>query len=100
MPTIQEKSSARTLLAVDFPRQGETVTGAKYSMRLSAPDSATRVDISIDQGEWRPCRRASGYWWFDWSDYQDGEHEIVARAQVDGKQVSCEPHVFFVRLAR
>lgn len=99
MATTKERPT-RTMLAVDFPRQGETITGPQYSVRLSAPDDAVRMDISIDQGEWQPCRRAEGYWWYDWSGYEDGEHEIIARVQVDGKRVTCEPHEFVVKLAR
>lgn len=37
---------------------------------------------------------------YDWSGYENGEHEIIARITAgDGKVVSCEPHEFFVQIA-
>lgn len=39
----------------------------EYTFRVAAPETADEVDVSIDRGPWRPCRRAAGYWWFDWS---------------------------------
>lgn len=100
MTTTKQRPSARTMLAVDFPRQGETVTSPHYAVRLSAPEDAAQVEISVDQGDWIPCRKAAGYWWHDWSGYGEGEHEVVARIQVAGKLVSSEPHGFRVELPR
>lgn len=99
MAVTKERPSARTMLAVDFPRQGERITTPQYTLRLSAPEDVAGMDISIDQGDWQPCRKSVGYWWYDWSGYENGEHEIVARVQTgNGKDISCEPHEFFVQL--
>ncbi|NNN05762.1 MAG: hypothetical protein HKL90_07660 [Elusimicrobia bacterium] len=90
--------SARTQLSVDFPRQYQTIVGMTYTFRISAPESARSVEIAVDQGDWRPCRPAVGYWWFDWSGYDEGEHEAVARfVTAEGFAVSAEPHEFVVR---
>lgn len=98
MARTQHTPQARTMLAVDYPRQGESIEVPFYSIRLSAPEDAAAMEIAIDQGDWRACRKAAGYWWYDWSGYESGEHEIVARLRIDGRIVTCEPHEFFVRL--
>lgn len=101
MVVTRKNPSVRTMLAVDFPRQGERVSSAQYTLRVSAPDDIKSMDVSIDQGDWQPCRKSVGYWWRDWSGYDSGEHEIVARIETsDGKFVSCEPHEFFVELPK
>ena len=95
MATLTERET----LAVDYPQQGETVTGTEYVIRLSAPAKAERVEVSINQEDWRPCRKAGGYWWHDWSGYDEGEHEVVARVVLEGgATITSEPHEFFVRL--
>lgn len=99
MAVTVEKPSVRTMLAVDFPRQGERIASREYTLRVSAPEDIKRMDVSIDQGDWLPCRKSAGYWWYDWSGYDSGEHEILARIETsDGKFVSCEPHEFLVQL--
>jgi hypothetical protein len=96
-----QKPSVRTQLSVDFPRQGETITGASYTLRISAPADVQRVDLAVDQGEWRACRQSAGYWWYDWSGYENGEHEVTARlVTAEGRAINAEPHEFFVRLDR
>ena len=93
--------NARTQLSVDYPRQGEVIAGACYAFRISAPQDVQKVEVAVDQGDWRPCRQAEGYWWSDWSGYEDGEHEITARlVSNEGRAVSSEPHEFFVRLEK
>jgi|SRR3569832_2595938 len=88
-----------TQLSIDFPLQGDTITGADYTVRVSAPLDSRQVEIAVDQGAWKPCRQASGFWWFDWAGYESGEHELVARlVTAEGRTISTEPHEFFVRL--
>lgn len=70
---------------IDYPRPDERIDLAGYAFRIDAPGGA-RVEVSIDGGDWRPCRAASGYWWFDWDGYRAGEHEIRARAAFGGAQ--------------
>lgn len=69
---------------IEFPHQDETIVSPTYTLRVAAPDAAEALDVSIDQGAWRPCRKEVGYWWYDWSDYADGEHEIIARIRGRG----------------
>jgi hypothetical protein len=64
---------------IEYPREDETLVSPTYTMRVAAPASAEGLDVSIDQGPWRACRKDVGYWWYDWSDYADGEHELITR---------------------
>lgn len=58
-------------ITVDYPQERERVISPDYTFRVAAR-AASRVEISIDQNEWRPCRQAEGYWWYDWSGYVSG----------------------------
>lgn len=82
---------------VDFPQQGDTIRSREYTVRVGAPQAARAVEVSFNQGPWQPCRPAEGYWWYDWTGFQAGEHEVVARAiGADGASQRSEPHEFFV----
>ncbi|MDE2489378.1 MAG: hypothetical protein KGM24_00925 [Elusimicrobia bacterium] len=94
--------TARTALEIrpeiDYPQQDETVNSRHYSFRVTAPDAADEVSVAINQGDWKPCRRASGYWWYDWTGFEPGEYEIVSRARArDGRWLISTPHEFLVR---
>jgi hypothetical protein len=96
-----QKTSVRTQLSVDYPRQEETITGDAYTFRISAPGDVQKVEAAVDQGDWRPCRQAAGYWWCDWSGYENGEHEVTARlVTAEGSVFNAEPHEFFVKLEK
>lgn len=98
--TTRRKHKKTAMLAVEYPRQGETIASTDYTVRVFAPDSAKKVGISIDQGPWTSCRYAVGYWWFDWSGFENGEHQIVVSMENgQGDRVISEPHEFFVDLA-
>lgn len=82
---------------IDYPQLGEKITSRDYSFRLSAPESADEVGVSINQGPWQACRRSVGYWWYDWSGYDYGEHEIIARARAkNGRWLVSKPRNFVV----
>ena len=65
-------------VVVDYPKNLENITARHYAVRMGASD-CTGVDISVNDQPWQPCRHAVGYWWFDWSDLQPGNHQLVAR---------------------
>ena len=65
---------------IDHPKNLENITSRHYSVRISA-SAASSLDISIDDAPWQPCRNSVGYWWFDWTDFTPGTHQIVARMQ-------------------
>lgn len=65
--------------SIDFPTEGELVTSTHYTFRIQAPINAEKVEICVDGSPWQLCRYASGHWWYDWSGYFSGEHEVVVR---------------------
>lgn len=69
-------------IAVDYPQEGEAIASATYTFRIAG--SASSVEAAIDGEEWRPCRRAAGYWWYDWSGYDLGRHQLLIRARPAG----------------
>ncbi|MEK7389890.1 MAG: hypothetical protein AAB036_09335 [Elusimicrobiota bacterium] len=84
---------------IEYPRRNETITSSHYSFRIGAPAAVENVDVSIDQGAWLACRKAAGHWWFDWSQYADGEHEIIARIRgKNGRWLMSPPHEFIVKI--
>jgi hypothetical protein len=95
-----KKDIMRRLLPVrvDYPKENESIVGADYSFRVVAPEASVTADVCIDQGEWQKCRHAVGFWWFDWSRTDEGEHEVVARVRgSDGTVLVSEPRIFFVK---
>ncbi|MCX5795994.1 MAG: hypothetical protein NTY77_10905 [Elusimicrobia bacterium] len=67
-------------ITVDYPQERVCVTSRDYTFRIWAR-AAGRVEISIDDNVWQPCRQADGFWWYDWSGYMPGRHQAVARIQ-------------------
>lgn len=85
---------SRPAVAIDCPCEGETVARPFYTIKIAA-DSTTGVEVSIDQGDWMPCREALGLWWFDMSGFDAGEHEVIARTDLgNGLMVSSAPRHF------
>lgn len=83
---------------IDHPQPDEVLTGSHYSFRIGGSDVLVSVEVSIDRGPWTPCRRACGYWWFDWSGFSAGPHQLVARGQTrDGFSVGSAPRRFTVQ---
>lgn len=69
----------RLQASIDFPKAGETVRHPSYAVRIGAPEAAS-VSVSVDNAGWEPCRRASGFWWFDWAGYASGPHQLRVQA--------------------
>lgn len=87
---------SRPAVSIECPCDGEAVARPFYTFKIVA-DSATGVEVSIDQGDWMPCREALGLWWFDWSGFDAGEHELTARTHIgDGLKISSAPRHFRV----
>lgn len=82
---------------IEYPQQDEKVVSRQYTFRVGAPARVESVDVSIDQGPWLACRKEVGFWWYDWSGYDDGEHEIIARTPgKGGRFLVSTPHEFMV----
>ena len=82
-------------IAVDFPREGELIWTGHYAIRLSGTPGA-EVEVSINNGDWKPCRPAVGFYWYDWWVDGNSTNEVAARARVGNgkwqksKTVSCK----------
>lgn len=88
---------SRPAVRVECPRDGDVIAQPSYSFHIAAAPGAEGVEVSIDQGEWMACREALGIWWYDWSGFAKGEHELVARARIsDGIAASSSPRLFTV----
>jgi hypothetical protein len=90
-----------TKLDIDHPDANQIVTSRTYTFRVGGPNTLVSLEVSVDRGPWQPARRACGYWWFDWADYANGEHVLVARGQnQDGSPVGSTPRRFTVSLRK
>lgn len=86
---------SRPGVRVQCPAEGEEIEGTTYSFHIEAAPGILGVDISIDQGDWLPCREALGLWWYDWTGFAKGEHQIEARAFVgEGMMAGASPRRF------
>lgn len=84
----------------DHPQQGEKITAPHYTFRVGAIGEIERVELSINNGPWQPCRNSVGYWWYDWADYAAGKYQAAVRAQTkDGQTFTSEPCKFQVVFA-
>ena len=86
------------MISVDHPRRGERILFPQYTFRVET-SSSDAVEISIDGEGWRACRQAVGYWWYDWSDYQSGLHQVVVRLRPrDGETTPAQTCLFRVEM--
>ncbi len=87
-------------VSVDYPQEGEKITHPQYTMRVGAAD-VQKVVVSIDDSPWQPCRQAGGFWWYDWSNFMSGRHEVEVKALTkDGRTMTSEVRRFKVELDR
>lgn len=77
---VEQEAATATPVRVNYPREGDSIIWPAYTFRIETK-AAGKVELSIDQNEWKPCRQAGGYWWYDWAGYQTGGHRAVARIQ-------------------
>jgi len=89
--------TAEIRLEIEYPQTTERIISPYYSFRIGSAGHAESVDVSLDQGPWTACRKVHGFWWYDWSGYKSGEHEIIARAPgPDGRWLLSAPRAFTV----
>jgi hypothetical protein len=72
---------------VEYPKEGELLTRPCYTFRIATISGANKVEVSIDQTGWQPCRESLGLWWYDWAGYSEGDHTLVARTRI-GNDIS------------
>ncbi len=83
---MPETKLAEAEVKVDFPKTGEVVISPSYGIRIDVPE-AVKVELAINDGPWQPCRLAVGYWWYDWSGYLPGKHQLAAKAHTAAGRV-------------
>ena len=96
MKTQPAKKTAapKTYVVIDHPKDGEVLSSHHYAVRIGASGNA--AEMSIDGSDWKPCRLAAGYFWFDWSSIPSGQHKLTARIKTAGgkskssKSVQCK----------
>lgn len=94
-----DKTGAEIRAALDHPERGEKIVSPQYTFRAGVSGGVARVEISINQGPWQPCRWSVGYWWYDWAGYGNGRYQAAVRAAAkDGRVATCEPVKFTVAL--
>ena len=87
---MRRASEANPCMSIELPRAHEVVTSVFYEIRIAA-ENAARVEVSIDGSVWLPCRCGHDYWWYEWSDYRPGDHQIRAQARgSDGEVLGFE----------
>jgi len=64
-------------ITIDYPTDNEAISGLHYAIRIGASEGI--AEISINKGDWQPCRHSAGYWWFDWGYFSPGKQTLVAR---------------------
>jgi hypothetical protein len=72
--------AAASLVAIDYPVEGERVRAGHYTVRVRAPEGS-EVQVSLDGRTWGSCRAAAGYYWYDWSPADAGPCSLRARAR-------------------
>ncbi len=70
-------------ISVEHPLIGQRSYFPESEYRV-LDDSREGLEISIDSGAWRPCRRVEGCWSYDWTGYQAGRSQAVVRVRPRG----------------
>jgi hypothetical protein len=87
-------------LAIDFPKPREPIAAPQYTIIVAA-EGAAKVEVSIDDSPWRPCRLSAGFWWHLWTGYGPGLHSVKAQALgADGSVRALESRQVLVKQAQ
>ncbi|OVE75523.1 hypothetical protein BVX98_07345 [bacterium F11] len=65
-------------VSIDYPLDGEKINKGHYAIRISVSEDRP-TEISINGKEWKPCRSADGFKWFDWTVENPGKTKIISR---------------------
>lgn len=79
------------LLAIEFPKDHEMISVPVFDVCIEPVGNVKNIEISIDGQSWRRCRYAVGFWWFEWSGYQSGHHQIVCRGRTQNESLFVTP---------
>jgi hypothetical protein len=88
---------SRPAVQVEFPREGDVIAQPSYTFQIKATPESDGMEVSIDKGAWMRCRESLGLWWYDWSGFDAGEHELEARTRMsEGLSTISAPRRFSV----
>ena len=73
---------SRPAVRIERPAEGEVLTGRSYTFQIGTATGVDAAEVSIDGGGWMPCRESIGLWWYDWSGFDKGAHELAARTRI------------------
>ena len=73
-----QKNSLEKYVFIDYPQENEVISHPHYAIKIGATTNS-KIEVSIDKGDWQPCRFAGGHWWYDWTNISAGNHKITAR---------------------
>lgn len=91
----------KEMITIDYPNADETIAASQYTIRVGVPEDAELVEVSIDGSPWQVCRPAVGYWWYDWSDYLTGRHQLMGRVRLrDGEVYTTSARTFRVEFGK
>ncbi len=96
--TATAKTAAVKGVCIDYPLNNDNVYCGHYCFRIGTVGNSEWVKVSVNGGPWQHCRRANGYWWYDWWNFQTGSFFAEAIALVDGKEVKTAKRKFKVTL--
>ena len=90
-------------LVIDYPQENEIINHPNNTIKIGTNVNC-KVEVSIDKGDWQPCRFAEGFWWYDWLNCSSGKHKIAARlCDSNGKVLKntntrkCKSEISFIR---
>ena len=96
-PAVPERTvRSRHAVRVECPGEGDVIARPAYTFKISAAPGVDGVEVSVDQGDWMPCREAVGFWWYDWSGFDAGEHKLAVRSRKGYLSTSSAPRLFTV----
>ena len=88
---------SRPAVRVEYPNESEVISHSSYTFRIATTPGTDNMEVSIDGGAWMSCRESLGSWWYDWSGFDKGSHELVARTRMgDGLSINSAPRRFTV----
>lgn len=65
-------------VVIGHPKENEIINHPSYTIKIGVSGEGN-AEVSIDGGDWKSCRQAENFWWYDWANYPSGTHKIIAR---------------------
>jgi hypothetical protein len=80
--------NSKEKVIIDFPKEGEVVSPPHYAFSIRTNVPVIKIELSVNGGNWRPCREAAGKWWYDWNEFKSKTYAVHARSILtDGRKI-------------